>query len=155
MGEHVEHLAEPRAVLRELVDPRSGRRIELAAAHDPSLLERLQARSEDVRPAAGKSRVEVRVAKLVVFQQLTDDQQGPALADEVERMRHRTVLVVALGHAVDSSQDSFKTQVLTCELKVSGVRSPARLTRTTKGLTWSRRIARSGSHSRSSSRCNS
>ena len=155
--EHVEHLAEPRAVLRELVDPRRRRWVELAAADDAALLERLQPRSEDVGAAAGKPRMEIRVAKLVVFEQLADDQQRPALTDEVERMRHRAVLVVALGHVFDTSRSSFKTEVLTCKLKVSVVGSLTRLTReTTEGaLHGHYAIARSGSHSRSSSRCSS
>ena len=97
--EHVEHLAEPLAVLRELVDPRRRGRVELAAADDASLLERLQARGEDVRAAAGETCVEIRVAELVVLEELADDEQRPALTDEVERMRHRAVLVVALRHA--------------------------------------------------------
>ena len=54
--------------------------------------------------------------------------------DQVERMRHRAVLVVALGHVFDTSRSSFETQVLTCELKVSVVGSSTRLTReTTEG----------------------
>ena len=64
----VEHLAEALAVLGELVDPRRRRRIELPAADDSALLEGLQTRGEDVRPAAGEPRMQIRVAELVVLE---------------------------------------------------------------------------------------
>ena len=65
--------------------------------------------------------MEIGVAKLVVLEQLADDEQRPALADEVEGVRHRAVLVVALGHSADSSRTSSKMEVLTCKLQVSVV----------------------------------
>ena len=107
----------PLAVLRELVDPRPRRWVELAAADDASLLERLQPRSEDVGAAAGQPRMEIRVPKLVVFEQLADDQQRPALTDQVERMRHRAVLVVALGHVFDTSRSSFEMTSLNLRIE--------------------------------------
>ena len=49
-------------------------------------------------PQPVEPRVEVRVAKRPLVEQLADDEQRPALADEVEGVRDRAVLVVALGH---------------------------------------------------------
>ena len=98
MREDVEHLAQPLAVLGELVDPRRGRRVEPSPPDDAALLERLQARGEDVRAAAVEPGVQIRVAQRALLEQLADDEQRPALADEVEGVRDRAVLVVALGH---------------------------------------------------------
>ena len=96
--EHVQDVPEPLAVLGQLVDPRRRRWLELSPADDAALLERLQARREDVRSAARQPRVEVRVAKRTLVEQLANDEQRPALADEVEGVRDRAVLVVTLGH---------------------------------------------------------
>ncbi len=93
--EDVEHLPQTLSVLGELVDPGRRGRIELPATNDSALLERLQARGEDVRAAAVEPRMEIRVAELIVLEQLADDEQRPALAHEVEGVRHRAVLVVA------------------------------------------------------------
>ncbi len=97
--EDVEHLTKPLPVLGQLVDPRRRGRIELPATNDSALLERLQTRGEDVRAAAVEPGMEIRVAELVVLEKLADDEQRPALAHEVEGVRHRAVLVVAAGHA--------------------------------------------------------
>jgi hypothetical protein len=96
--EHVQDLTQPFAVLGELVHPRRGRWLQATPPDDASLLERLQARGEDVGAAADEVRVEIRVALRALVQQLADDEQRPALPDEVEGMRHGAVLVVALGH---------------------------------------------------------
>ena len=98
MREDVEHLTETLPVLGELVDPGRSGRIELPATDDSAVLERLQPRSEDVRAAAVESRMEIGVAELVVLEELADDEQRPALAHEVEGVRHRAVLRVALRH---------------------------------------------------------
>ena len=50
------------------------------------------------------------------------------LAYEVEGVRHRAVLVIALRHSGDSSRTSSKMEVLTCKMQVSVVRSLFRLT---------------------------
>ena len=49
-------------------------------------------------PIPGRCVGEVGVALRPVHQ-LADDEQRPPLADELERVRHRAVLVVALRHA--------------------------------------------------------
>ena len=98
MGEDVQDgLAAP-PVLRELVDPRRCGRIELPATNDAALLERLQARCEDVRSAAVEAGVEVRVAERAVVQELAHDEQRPALAHEIEGVCDRAVLLVTLPH---------------------------------------------------------
>src|SRR5262249_38776903 len=93
-----QHRSQPLAVLGELVDPRRGRRRETAATNDASFLERLQARREDVGPTAVEVCMEVGVAERSLVKQLPDDEQRPALTYEIERVRERAVLVVALGH---------------------------------------------------------
>ena len=63
--------------------------------------------------------VEVGVAELLVLEQLPDDEQRPALADDVERVRDRAVLVVALAHAGECSACSCEMKDLTCKLQVT------------------------------------
>ena len=101
--EDVEHLTETLAVLGELVDPGRRGRLELPATDDSALLERLQPRGEDVRAAAVEPRMEIRVAELVVLEELANDEQRPALAHEVEGVRHRAVLRIAPSHAPECS----------------------------------------------------
>ena len=43
--------------------------------------------------------MQIRVAELVVLEELANDEQRPALAHEVEGVRHRAVLAVAASHA--------------------------------------------------------
>ena len=43
--------------------------------------------------------MEVQVAELAVLEELADDEQRPALTHEIEGVRDRAVLVVALRHA--------------------------------------------------------
>ena len=69
--------------LGELVDPRSRGRGERAAADDARLLEVAQALGEDVGADVWESGAQVGEA-LGPQQQLADDEQGPALADDVE-----------------------------------------------------------------------
>jgi hypothetical protein len=59
-------------------------------------LELLQAGGEDVGAAAREVAVEVRVAERAMLDELPDDEEGPALTDDVERVRDRAVLVVRL-----------------------------------------------------------
>jgi hypothetical protein len=51
--------------------------------------------------------VEVRVPKLIVLEELPDDEQRPALTHDVERMGERAVLVVAL-HNLRSYSELFQ-----------------------------------------------
>ena len=64
---------------------------------DPAALELLQTRGENVRAEAGEARGEIRVA-LRAVEQLTHDQERPALPDQPEGMGNGAVLLVALAH---------------------------------------------------------
>ena len=68
----------------------------------PGGLEVAEPGREDVRPDSGQAFGEVGVA-LRPLHQLADDEQGPAVADDVEGVGHRAVLVVVLRHAFDHS----------------------------------------------------
>ncbi len=52
-------------------------------------------------PQPVQSPVEIRIAERTLVEQLAYDEQRPALPDEVEGVRDRAVLVVALAHAAD------------------------------------------------------
>jgi hypothetical protein len=91
----VDCLLELAPVLGQLVDGRGGRRRQLLPPHDSAGLEVAQPRREDVRADARQSAQQVGVAPGPV-QQVADDQQRPALADELERVGDGTVLGVAL-----------------------------------------------------------
>ena len=71
-------------------------------------LELLEAGGEDVRAAADEVGVEVGVAELLVLQELPHDQERPALADDVERVGDRAVLVVAPHAAPDCTPAIFR-----------------------------------------------
>ena len=86
------------AVVGQLVDLRRRRRRQSTPGDDAVALEVAQPRGQDVGPDAGQVLDEVGVALRPVHQ-LADDEQRPAVADEVEGMCHRTVLLVALRHA--------------------------------------------------------
>ena len=86
------------AVLRELVDGGRSRWTSRRLLDDSTALEVLQPRGEDVRAAAVEPGVEIRVPQAALLEKLTDDEQRPALADEVEGVCDRAVLVVRLCH---------------------------------------------------------
>src|SRR6185312_11210866 len=87
-----------RPVRGQLVHLRRCRRRQPPLREDARGLEILQPRGEDIRADAGQRVGEVRVA-LRALQELADDQQRPALADPLERVGDRAVLLVVLGHA--------------------------------------------------------
>ena len=88
------------AALGQLVDqPRRGRR-QLPALHQPRRVEVAQPLREEVRPHAGQPVAEIGVA-LRTEQQLADDQQRPALPEQVQRTGHRTELAVGPPHSPD------------------------------------------------------
>src|SRR6476620_6936466 len=83
------------AVRGELVDGRRRRRRKLPLLDQAVELELLESAGQDVGPDAGQRVDEVGVA-LGSVEELTDDEQGPPLTDEVEGVGDRAVLVVAL-----------------------------------------------------------
>src|SRR4029453_11206209 len=96
-AERIERLAEVVARRGELVDVgRRGRGQPSLLAH-PGWLEVLQPGGQDVRTDSGQCRGQVGVA-LLAAEQLPDDEERPALADELERVSHRAVLRIALRH---------------------------------------------------------
>ena len=84
---------EREAALGQLVDARARRRRELAPAHEPGLLELAQALGEHVGAEARQAGAQVGEA-LRAEQQLADDQQRPALADDVEGARDAAAVAV-------------------------------------------------------------
>ena len=90
------------ALGRQLVDLRGGRRRQRPAAHHVSLLEVAQPLGQHIGAQARKALAEVGEA-LRAEEQLADDHEGPALADEVQRTGHAAgVPVGALrGHGAD------------------------------------------------------
>jgi hypothetical protein len=119
--QHVHHRAELQSVLRELVDVRRGRWGEAPARHDSVTLELFETRGEDVRAAANEAGVKIGVPKLPVLEKLPYDQERPALAYDVECVRDRAVLVVALHTAPDCTPGSFGMEEVACILKVNAV----------------------------------
>ena len=65
------------------------------AADDARLLEVAQAIGQQVGGDAGHAGLQIRVSEPAAEQQLAHDEQGPAIADEFERLGQRAVLVVA------------------------------------------------------------
>jgi hypothetical protein len=92
------HRSKALAVLRELVNGRGSGRGQASTANHAAELELLQACCKDVRSASVEAGVKIRVAELTMLKELTDDEERPALADEIERTGDRAVLVVALRH---------------------------------------------------------
>src|SRR5581483_3287862 len=128
------HRPEPLPVLRELVHARGGRRRQRAPGDDPVRLEVAQAGGEDVGADTGQVVDEVRVPLRAVHQ-LADDEQRPALADQVERVSNRAVLVVALSHRTQCSRSACCCEALTCKRQVDAASVQAlRTTTETKGL---------------------
>ena len=124
--EHVHDRAKLQSVLGQLVDGRRGGRREAPPRDDSVSLEVLEPGSEDVRPAAVEAGVEVRVPELAVLEKLTDDEQRPALADHVEGVCDRAVLVVALHRRLRIVHARCcEMEVLTCNLKVNAASIPA------------------------------
>jgi hypothetical protein len=82
------------AVVGELVDAGGGRGRQCPFCHDSAGLEVAQSRGEDVRSDA-EALGEIGVA-LGTVHQLAYDEQCPALADQLQRVCDRTVLVIAL-----------------------------------------------------------
>src|ERR1700716_2553500 len=64
------------------------------SGEDAGLLELAQPVGEQVRRDSGQPVAQVRVATCPLQRQLADDQQRPAIADDVERLRHSAVLIV-------------------------------------------------------------
>src|SRR3954454_21947005 len=96
-GGRVHHRLALWSALGELVDPRSRGGRERAATHEARLLEIAQALGQDVGADVGQSGAQIGEA-LGAQQQLADDEEGPALADEVEGPRDPAAIAVgALG----------------------------------------------------------
>jgi hypothetical protein len=85
------------SVFRQLVDAGGGRRRQGPFGDDAGGLEVTQAGGEDVRPDSGQVPCEVGVA-LRACHQLAHDEQRPPLADQIERVGDRAVVVVVLWH---------------------------------------------------------
>ena len=81
------------STLGELVDPRAGGRRQRAAPQYSGGLELAQALGEDVGADVGQPRAQVGEA-LGAEQQLADDEQRPALADDVEGPRDPAAVAV-------------------------------------------------------------
>ena len=96
---------EREAAVGQLVDARARRRRELAAAQEPGLLELAQALGEHVGAQVRQAGPQVREA-LRAEQQLADDQQRPALADDVEGARDAAAVAVGPfgGHDGESTE---------------------------------------------------
>ena len=137
--ERADHGRERRAGLGELVDRRGGGRREPPARDHAARLELLEPGREHVRRAARQPLVEIAVAQRAVLE-LAHEQQRPALADEVERVGHRAVLVVGL-HVIEASSDvaAFLEVVTsnyeddTCKKQVDGARVERSTTESSKG----------------------
>src|SRR5205807_10497831 len=120
------------AVVRQLVDPGGGRWRQRLLRGDAGGLEVAEPGCEDVRSDSGQALGEVGVA-LRPPQQLADDEQGPAVADDVEGVSHGAVLVVVLRHVLDHSGCACCCEGWTCKEQVISVRLQASPTRA-KGL---------------------
>jgi len=81
------------SALGELVDPRSRWRREGATTHQARLLEIAQALGQDVGADVRQSGAQIGEA-LGAQQQLADDEEGPALAHEVEGARDPAAVAV-------------------------------------------------------------
>ena len=97
---------EPGSPLGELVDVRRGGRREPAAPDDAGVLELPQPLGEDVRAGLGQAGVQVGEA-LGAEEQVADDEQRPALPDEVEGVSGRAPVAVAAhrDHASQATAD--------------------------------------------------
>ena len=94
-----QHRLELAAVRGELVHGRPRRWRQHAPLHDPALLELAQPGREDVRADAGQAGGQVG-EPFRAEHELAHDEQRPALADEVERVRDSAELAVASHHVV-------------------------------------------------------
>jgi ribosomal protein S7 len=68
-----------------------------APRHQRVLLHALEAVGEDVGRDAGQALQEI-LEPARPPEEIADQQEGPAVADHLERLRDRTRLTVALGH---------------------------------------------------------
>ena len=85
------------ALVGQLVDGPRRRRRQLAAGHEATVLHLAESRGQEVRGDAGEGPIEVGETG-GAGQQLADDQQRPALADDVECLSHGAVLAVRAFH---------------------------------------------------------
>ncbi len=97
--ERADHGGERCAGLGQLVHRRGGGRRKPSARDHAARLELPEPGGEHVRRAPGQPLVEIAVAQWAVLE-LAHEQQRPPLADEVERVGHRAVLVVGL-HVIE------------------------------------------------------
>jgi len=68
------------------------------ARHQRVLFHQLEAAREDVGRDPGEALLEI-LKPPGAPQEIPDEQQGPAVADHLERLRHRAGLTISLGHA--------------------------------------------------------
>ena len=94
MEQLLEHGPQAGAEVGELVDRRGGRGREAPLGDQAGGFKRAQALGEDVRADAREARLEVGVA-LGAQEEIADDEQRPALADDVERAGRGAELLVA------------------------------------------------------------
>ena len=66
--------------------------------HQRVLFHQLEAAREDVGRDPGEALLEI-LKPSGTRQEIPDEQQGPAVADHLERLRHRAGLTISLGHA--------------------------------------------------------
>jgi hypothetical protein len=66
--------------------------------HQRVLFHQLETAREDVGRDPGEALLEI-LKPSGTRQEIPDEQQGPAVADHLERLRHRASLTVSLGHA--------------------------------------------------------
>ncbi len=112
-----QHGAEALTGGRQLVEGRGGRWQDRPPRDDAVRLEVAQALGEDVRRAAAEALEEVGVAQRTMLE-LADDEQRPALADEVEGIRDRAELVVGLAHTRERTTPVLETEARTCKKQV-------------------------------------
>src|SRR5438876_946673 len=95
-------LVELEAGVRQLVDAGSGRWRQHLLRNDARRLEVAEPGRKDVRPDSGQALGKVGVA-LGALGELADDEEGPAVAHDVEGVGNGAVLVVVLRHRLDHS----------------------------------------------------
>ena len=89
---------DPAPEVGQLVDRAAGRGREPATLDEPSLLEVTQARGEEALADPGQRSQEIGEAARTKVDEVAQDQERPALADDVEGLRDGAVLLVASAH---------------------------------------------------------